>query len=414
MQKKLYSGPVLVLGAIQLIEFIAYSITFSYFPHYAISLGSSVASVGLFTSSFMLMAALLSPVFGGLSDKAGRKKLMLLGLIGDVIFGTLSGLAPSWEWLLLIRTLNGAVSGAATISAQALLVDLVPKNRRGEAMGFVMACGTIGRNIGPVFGGFIQWRSEAEGLSLLDSYRIPYFVDAALAVLAVLLVWWKIKGDRITVVSEQKSETRTEKVEISLSLKILFVCAMITGVGVGFIMPISALFYTDKFGAKPFEIGLIMSLSGFVGLFVGWIAGKISDKVGRKPMIALGGYSSRLATIALPFTADLGQASLLMPIQGLGFSVDRTGKEALLADLAPVRARGRIFGLYRTFFDIGDIIGPIMATYLYSVYRLETFQVTNLIIPGYAITFFVNAFLGLISTTILLLFVKEPERAQRE
>ncbi len=77
MQKKLYSGPVIVLGAIQLIEFLALSILLSYFPNYAISLGASVASIGLFTSSFMLMSALLSPVLGGMSDRVGRKQARL-------------------------------------------------------------------------------------------------------------------------------------------------------------------------------------------------------------------------------------------------------------------------------------------------------------------------------------------------
>lgn len=113
----------------------------------------------------------------------------MFGLIGDVIIGSLTGLVPSWMWLLLIRTINGAVTAAVTIPAQALLIDLVPENRRGEATGFVTACGIIGRSIGPAFGGFIQWRSEISGFSLLNSYRIPYFIDAAFAFFGFLLVW---------------------------------------------------------------------------------------------------------------------------------------------------------------------------------------------------------------------------------
>lgn len=409
--KKLYSGPVIVLGLVQLIEFLAISIPMSFFPNYAISLGASVASIGVFTSSFMVMSALLSPILGGLSDKAGRKRIMLFGLIGDVIIGTLTGLVPSWEWLLIIRTLNGAVSAAATISAQALLIDVVPEDRRGEATGFVMACGTVGRNIGPVFGGFIQWRSEAAGFSILNSYRIPYFVDAAFATFAVLLVLWKIKEDRGTIQRRQKHETSATKIKLPLSVKILFVSTLVTGISVGVIIPISVLFYTDKFGAKPIEIGFIMSLSGFVGLFVSWIAGKLSDKVGRKPTIALGGYLSRLASIAFPFSADLRQATMIMPIRSLGFSVARPGQQALLADLAPAKGRGRTFGLSRTFFNIGSVFGPIMGAYLYSSYRYSTFQIGNFTIPGYATPFLLSALLGIITTTTILLFVKETSRS---
>jgi len=143
---------VLTLGIVQLIESIAFSIPFSYFPNYAILLGASVASVGLFTSSFMLSSALLSPKLGSLSDRLGRKKIIVWGLLGDVLLGNLTGLVPNWIWLLLIRVLNGAVSAAAMLPAEALLIDLVSEDVRGEASGFFMAMGMIGRSIGPVFG----------------------------------------------------------------------------------------------------------------------------------------------------------------------------------------------------------------------------------------------------------------------
>ena len=156
------------------IESLAFSLPLSYFPFYAISLGASVASVGLFTSSFAAASALMSPRLGGLSDRIGRKKVMLWGLVGDVIFGAMTGLAPSWPWLLLIRTVNGAVTAAATLPAEALLIDHVPLDRRGEATGFVFSCGMIGRNVGPVFGGFIQFSAYASKLTNLTySYRVP-------------------------------------------------------------------------------------------------------------------------------------------------------------------------------------------------------------------------------------------------
>lgn len=102
-KKRIYSGAILILGLNQLIELIAYSIPYSYFPLYAISLGAPVASIGWFSSSFMLMSALLASYFGRLSDRFGRKRLITMGLIGDVIFGAMTGLVPSWEWLLAVR-----------------------------------------------------------------------------------------------------------------------------------------------------------------------------------------------------------------------------------------------------------------------------------------------------------------------
>ncbi|MDH5441785.1 MAG: MFS transporter, partial [Candidatus Bathyarchaeota archaeon] len=86
---RIYTGTVLVLGMVQLIESIAFSIPMSYYPNYVIGLGASVASVGLFTSSFALASAIMSPKIGSFSDRHGRKKIMILGLIGDIIVGAL-------------------------------------------------------------------------------------------------------------------------------------------------------------------------------------------------------------------------------------------------------------------------------------------------------------------------------------
>ena len=408
---KIYSGVVLILGVVQLIESIAFSIPMSYYPNYVLELGATVASIGFFTSSFMLASAIMSPKLGSLSDVHGRKKIMVLGLAGDVVVGALTGLAPSWPWLLAIRVINGVASSAAMLSAEALLMDSVSPYRRGEASGFVMSMGMVGRNIGPLFGGAIQSVASSWGFSLLNSYRVPYFADAALAGLALLLVWWKVqdvKGDTApTTRSRNPIASSTANIPLTTSFKILLGCTFMNGIGVGFLIPLMALFYTDKFGIEPVEIGLILSLSGFIGLLASWAAGRLSDRAGRKPLIAAGSFLSRLCGFVLPLTGDVTQAAGVLSGRSLGFNVSMPALRALRADLAPIEARGRFFGMYRTAFDIGDIIGPILSTYLYDLYRFESFEVGGLLLPGYGIPFFVNSLLGTITTMILLVFVKE-------
>jgi len=405
-KKSLYSGAILVLGLNQLIETIAFGIPYSYFPRYAISLGSSVASIGLFTSSFMFMSAALSPYFGGYSDRFGRKRLTIIGLIGDVVFGAMTGLVPSWEWLLVVRGLNGAATAAAVIPTEAMLIDLAPTDRVGEATGFVLACGMIGRNIGPLFGGTIQWFCVSSGFSEIDSYRIPYFVDAGFAALSALLITFGIKEHRVGLVKKAKISENGKRIKIPRPYKILLVCAFITGIGEGFMRPILALFFGDVFGAEPIEIGLLMTLSGFIALLAAWLAGQASDRFGRKIVIALGGVPARLLGSAIALGANLNIASIFYTLRDFMWRIYMVGLRALRADLAPVEIRGRLFGLYRTFFDIGDIIGPIMATYLYDVYRFETFHVGGFPIPGYGVPFYLNSVIGLITITMLLAFVK--------
>jgi MFS family permease len=396
-----------------LIESIAFTLPMSYFPNYAIGLGATVASIGLFSSSFAFASAIMSPRIGGLSDRVGRKKIIVLGLIGDVIIGALTGLAPNWIWLMLIRILNGAVSSAAMLAADALLIDSVSSSRWGEASGFVMSMGMVGRNIGPLFGGLVQSASFSSGFSLVDSYRVPYFVDAGMAVIALLLVLWKIQ-DTVTT-GESHPRIRREafrnnvKLTLSFSFKILLFCSFFNGMGMGFLIPIMALFYNDKFGIEPVEIGLILSIGGFVGLLASYLAGRLSDVKGRKPLIAVGSSLSCVSVFLLPLTGDVTQAAGVLSIRSLGFNINMPAMRALRADITPSESRGRSFGLFMTAFTAGDIISPLISAYLYDIYRFSSFQIAGLTFGGFSIPFFVNSILTLISMTLLLTFIKEPK-----
>lgn len=417
-KSKVFSGPILVLGTVQLIESLAFALPLSFFPNYVIGLGASVASVGLFTSSFMIAFAVMSPQMGALIDRYGRKRMMMYGIASDVLFGTLTGLAPNWEWLLLIRLLNGAVSSAAMLATETYLVDAIDPARRGEAMGFLMSMQMVGRNLGPLVGGAVQWASIAQGFSTLMSYRIPYFVDSAFALAALGLVYFRITEPERRAGGPAgmrghggQGGQGGDGFNLSRPLKILLGYAFVSGIGVGFIIPIMVLFYTDKFGTDPVGIGAIISISGFIGLLASWLAGRVSDRIGRKPLIAVGSYIARALGFALPLTPNITWAGAVMSLRSLGFNIMMPAFRALRADLVPPHVRGRVFGFFGTAFTAGAVIGPIVSTWIYSTYRFEVFNVLGLQLPGYGIPFFVNAILGILATTGVLLLVKEPERA---
>ena len=405
---------VLILGTLQLIESIAFGLPMSYFPNYAIGLGATVASIGLFSSSFALASAIMSPRVGSFSDRVGRKKVIVLGLIGDLIIGALTGLAPNWVWLIFIRILNGAVSSAAMLAAEALLMDSVSPSRWGEANGFVLSMGMIGRNIGPFFGGLVQSISFSSGFSLVDSYRVPYFVDAGMTVLSLLLVLWKVQDTGTMRESNpripREAFVHTMKLTMSFSFKILLLCSFFSGMGMGFLIPIMALFYTDKFGIEPVEIGLILSIGGFIGLFASYLAGRLSDIKGRKPLIAVGSVLSGSSMFTLPLTGNVIQAAVVLSLRSLGFNIHMPAMRALRADVTPSEARGHYFGLFRAAFLAGDIVSPLLSGYIYDLYRFSNFQIAGFTFRGFSIPFFINSILTFTSMTLLLTLIKEPKK----
>ena len=89
--------------------------------------------------------------------------------------------------------------------------------------------------------------------------------------------------------------------------------------------------------------------------------------------------------------------------------------QAMRADIVPREARGKMFGLYNTFFNAGDILGPVISTVLYDIYRNASWNIGGITVPGYGIPFFVNSILGIITTSVLLTFVKETvDTTQRD
>ncbi len=415
-RNRVMTGPVLVLGLVQLIESLAFALPLSFFPNYVLTLGASVASVGLFTSSFMIAFAIMSPRMGSFIDRYGRKRMMVYGIASDVIFGTITGLAPSWQWLLLIRLLNGAVSSAAMLATEAYLVDIVNPLNRGEAMGFLISMQMVGRNIGPLVGGAVQWFSVSQGFNILMSYRIPYFVDSAFAAFALLIVLLKLtEPERISGNPKDDSKSQVGQIrddfKLTRPLRILLLYAFVSGVGVGFLIPITVLFFTDKFGTDPIGIGALLSISGFIGLFASWIAGRISDQIGRKPLIALGSYAARAFGFFIPIAPTITLAGVIMSLRSLGFNIMMPAFRALRADLVPPGVRGRVFGLFGTAFTAGSVVGPIISTWIYSTYRTTIFNFLGLQLPGYGIPFFINSILGILATTGVLIFIQEPSRS---
>jgi MFS family permease len=415
---KLYTTSVIILSISALVENLAYALPMSYFPKYIQFLGGPIAYIGLFTATFTTANAILSQKLGSISDRIGRKKLIAIGLIMDIFLGSLTGIIWDWSLLLIIRLLNGVATAAVAAPAEASLVDQIPKERRGEAIGFYLTMSMIGFNLGPVFGGAMQYLGEEIlNIGLEWSYRFPFFIDSLLALIALLLVWLGVKETRgvqtpkeLIIQNKQHMEL-TQKVKSSL--KILNITSLTTGFSVGFIIPISVLYFTDVFQATSPQIGIILSLSGFVGLTCNFFAGKISDRIGRKPIITLGALPSRIATIIFPFAPTLISSAIVMVFRSFGHNIAMPASRALNADLIPERLRGKLFGRMRAFFSLGAILGPILSTWIYDTYRFQTFVIPwigNLTVRGAGIPFLISSIVGLFSLFLLLTFVEEPKR----
>jgi len=229
-------------------------------------------------------------------------------------------------------------------------------------------------------------------------------------------VWWGVeetRGKRAPKRTVQQEGAPEMSKKVKFSLRILYISALATGFAVGFIIPITVLYFGDIFNATPLQIGIILSLSGFVGLTCNLYAGKISDRIGRKPIIAIGSLPSRLSSIALPFAPNLISAAGITVFRSFGHNIAMPASRALNADLIPEKVRGKLFGRLAAFFSLGAVLGPVLSTWIYAAYRFQAFEVPwlgNLVVRGAGIPFFISSTIGLFSLFLLLAFVEEPRR----
>jgi MFS family permease len=264
-----------------------------------------------------------------------------------------------------------------------------------------------GRWTGPIFGGIIQLASQSWGFNLVTSYRIPYFIDSVLAIFALILVSWKASESTTkTVTHNAASKAAKDTMTFTTSMIVMTFFAFTYGGALGLTMTLSSLLYSDKFGVTPFTIGAILSVTGLVGFGASWVAGRISDHLGRKPVLALGECIGRILGVLLPLMPSANLTGLCHLFRKAGFSISRPATDALKADVAPSEYRGEFFGFYQTAYLLGDVVFPILGTYLYATYVAESFNVAGFLIPGYATPYFLSSFLGLLGLTAVLLFVK--------
>ena len=152
------------------IDLIGFGIVLPILPQYAERFGAGAALIGLLSASFSLMQLVFAPVWGRLSDRIGRKPILIVSLFGTAIGSLLTGLAPGMAILFVGRIIDG-ISGASVSVAQAAVADLASPRQRARLMGMIGAAFGVGFVVGPAIG----------SLAALGGPKLPFFIAAAIA-----------------------------------------------------------------------------------------------------------------------------------------------------------------------------------------------------------------------------------------
>ena len=404
-----YNKSIIALAIAGTNVMIGFGLFISFLPYYATLLGASIGiQIGIITSSFMIARGFLVIPFGKLSDKIGRKKLIVIGLIIYAISTILFPIASDWTHVAVFRSLQGVGAAMFWPSSAALIADLIKPGSRGTALSIFNTGVMLGLIIGPAFGGIIQYYGyNILGLSEIESYKLPFYVGTLFAFISALIVIFFVKEKRqlnTSLIEPSSNKSIQIAKKFKSTFNSLLALRFAHGFGLSFIQPVLAMYIYEVIGLDRVVAVLWLSsaffLSGLCGSLIQFPIGRLADKGYRKQIIILGGILSAIFTVAIPSTSIIILIVVIMGIRSACHGTLFPTIASTQEDLMPKKVRGKLTGITEAYWTAGAIIGPIVGFYVYEY--------------NPAFPFYLSAILIVITIAIYTRFGKDPKVTESE
>lgn len=324
-----------------------------------------------FIASFGMVKAILNLVAGNLSDRWGRKKVLILGWIFGLPVPFILLFAPNWNWIIFANVLLGINQGLAWSMTVNMKVDLVGKKNRGLALGFNEFAGYVSVAIVGFVTGYL---ASSFGLK-----PYPFYLGIAFAILGFLISWLVVKDTRkytaleikneesnsssSLVNNKDKSNLRFKEVFIQTSWKDRSLLAVSqAGLVNNLIFGVSwGLFtlYFAAFGTTVNEIGFLKALHPGIWGVLQLVTGSLSDRIGRKILIYPGMIVQAIGVWTVLFTHSFFGWITGMSLLGIGTALVYPTLLAAISDIAHPRWRATSLGVYRFWRDLGFVFGAV-------------------------------------------------------
>jgi DHA1 family tetracycline resistance protein-like MFS transporter len=359
-------SPLVVIFTTVFIDLVGFGIVIPVLPLYAegTEFNASPRMVGILFASYSVMQLIFSPVLGGLSDKYGRRPVLLFSLIGTGIGFLILGLADTLWMLFAGRILDG-ITGGNISTAQAYIADVTSNEDRAKGMGLVGAAFGLGFIFGPAIGGILsRWGSH-----------VPFFFAASLSFANAILLYFTLP----------ETVTRDHPARVSAvrgrGLTQLF--NALKQPGLGFVLTIYFLFIvafsimTTSFSLYTmFRFGYDAQINGYLFAYVGLIAvviqggliGKLVKRFGEMPLVIVGALLFAVSLFAVPFVGPQQGGLLALLLGGgifsLGNSLSTPALNSLASKSAGPDQQGTVLGVTQSVASLARAVGPSIAAVL--------------------------------------------------
>lgn len=336
---------------------VAFGIIIPIMPFYIEQFGAGGTEMGLMFAVFSLMQFICAPFWGSLSDRYGRRRIMMVGVLGNALSLLVMGLANSFWLLLAARAVGGILSSATLPTIMAYIGDSTEENDRGGGMGLIGAAMGLGMILGPGIGGWLSG----------ESLSTPFFVASALSLLSLLMIW--------IILPESLPEEKRIKDQRAMRGPQLGVLWQALVGPLGFLMFLSFLvnfalanfegifgLYADlRYDYGPEQVGTVMMVTGIVSTIVQlFLTGPATRRLGEANVIRLSLAGSALGFLLM---AVVRLDSLVLLSVGFFVFANAMLRPSIMSLTSKLTTDGQgvALGLNNSFQSLGRVVGPLYA-----------------------------------------------------
>lgn len=359
------------------------SLIFPVMPFIKNELHFTATDMGIMSSLYALMQFIASPLIGRLSDRIGRKPLLLGGLALFAVSEVLFALTNHLYMFDLSRIIGGLSAGMFVPTAQALAADVTDLKHRAKVIGWLSAAFSGGLILGPGLGGLLAQHG----------YKTPFWTAAILGLIGLIATLFLLPKDEprqeTTANATAKGDWRTV---LTGPMLMLFVLILVSSFGLQSFESIYSIFVNEVFGFTLKDIALVLTLNGIISLIAQVVFfDRIVQAISEIGLIRVAFAASALAVFWLMFTHSKVIVMVMTLVAFTAFDLLRPAITTLLTK-ASASNQGVINGLNMSLTSVGNIAGPLIASALLD---------WNYHIPYAVVVFFLAISFGLTYTVHL-------------
>lgn len=352
-----------------LVTAASYSMVVPFLPLFLLQIGvhqhTEMWSGVLFSVSF-LMGALISPYWGSLADRFGRKPMILRSGFSLFIVYLLTAFVSNPYELLALRAMQGLLAGYIP-GAIALIATNTPEEKVGYALAFMSTSTATGSIVGPLLGGVI---------AKLFTSRVAFASAGMLVLLSTLLVLWFVTEERFVPAKTRSSVVSDLKAAAANKpFLILLILTLLTSLSIMTIEPVLTLYIAQLGGSlknASLLAGIVFSLAGVATILFAPRWGRFADKIGFRSILVIGLLGGAIGNLMqIPFHSVWG-FSIVRFLYGAFFSAVFPALNGLVVQTTAPQFRGRAFGLNQTASQFGTMLGPLIGGYIGGTYSVHS------------------------------------------